>query len=61
MVLAIPQAMIHSRAFHAFTDGLRVKHEAELRDWDATIREWERNPVDAEENPFDYPDVEGTR
>ncbi|KAJ7020126.1 hypothetical protein C8F04DRAFT_1275478 [Mycena alexandri] len=59
MVLAIPQAMVHSRAFHGFTDGLRGEHEAELRDWDALIKEWERNPLDATVNPFDYPEVEG--
>ncbi|KAJ7715473.1 hypothetical protein B0H16DRAFT_1805290 [Mycena metata] len=59
MVLAIPQAMVHSRAFHAFTDGLQREHEAELRDWDALIREWECDPLNAEINPFDYPEVEG--
>ncbi|KAJ7738811.1 hypothetical protein B0H16DRAFT_1465657 [Mycena metata] len=58
LVLAIPQAMIHSRAFHAFTDGLRGEHEGELRDWDALIREWEQDPLGAVINPFDYPAVE---
>ncbi|KAJ7734861.1 hypothetical protein B0H16DRAFT_1664965 [Mycena metata] len=58
LVLAIPQAMIHSRAFHAFTDGLRREHAGELRDWDALIREWEGNPLEVAINPFDYPVVE---
>ncbi|KAJ7754872.1 hypothetical protein B0H16DRAFT_1458904 [Mycena metata] len=58
LVLAIPQAMIHSRAFHAFTDGLQREHTGELHDWDALIREWEGNPLEAAINPFDYPVVE---
>ncbi|KAJ7872115.1 hypothetical protein B0H13DRAFT_2349622 [Mycena leptocephala] len=33
MVLAIPQAMLHSRAFHAFTEGLREGHEEDLLKW----------------------------
>lgn len=59
MVLAIPQAMVHSRAFHAFTNGLRGEHETELHDWDTLIREWERDPLNADINPFDYPEIEG--
>ncbi|KAF7359938.1 hypothetical protein MVEN_00720200 [Mycena venus] len=58
MVLAIPQAMMHSRAFHVFTNGLKVAHEAQLRDWEAVIRAWERDPLATEINPFDYPEVE---
>ncbi|KAF8131729.1 hypothetical protein K438DRAFT_1911926 [Mycena galopus ATCC 62051] len=58
MVLAIPQAMIHSRAFHAFTDSLKIAHQAELHDWEATIRAWERDPLGAETNPFEYPEIE---
>ncbi|KAF8214393.1 hypothetical protein K438DRAFT_1902273 [Mycena galopus ATCC 62051] len=34
MVLAIPQAMIHSRAFHSFTTGLRQEHEEDLMKWE---------------------------
>ncbi|KAJ7620525.1 hypothetical protein DFH06DRAFT_1341651 [Mycena polygramma] len=59
MVLAIPQAMIHSRAFHAFTDGLREGHEDELQDWERTVRAWEAHPKPEElVNPYDYPDIE---
>ncbi|KAJ7635975.1 hypothetical protein DFH06DRAFT_1139060 [Mycena polygramma] len=59
MVLAIPQAMIHSRAFHAFTDGLREGHEDELQEWEKTVRAWEAHPKPEElDNPYDYPDIE---
>ncbi|KAJ7795383.1 hypothetical protein B0H14DRAFT_2391674 [Mycena olivaceomarginata] len=60
MVLAIPQAMIHSRAFHAFTDGLKSAHEPDLREWETTIRAWEADPLNAATNPFEYPEIEGT-
>ncbi|KAJ7113743.1 hypothetical protein C8R43DRAFT_1138589 [Mycena crocata] len=56
MVLAIPQAMIHSRAFHAFTDGLREHHELELQDWEKIVRAWEEDST--LENPYEYPEVE---
>ncbi|KAJ7118695.1 hypothetical protein C8R43DRAFT_1091016 [Mycena crocata] len=56
MVLAIPQAMIHSRAFHAFTDGLREHHEEELEEWERTVRAWEENTELP--NPYEYPEVE---
>jgi hypothetical protein len=59
MVLAIPQAMIHSRAFHAFTDGLKAEHEGELRDWEATIHTWEHDPLGSVNNPFEYLEIEG--
>ncbi|KAJ7149097.1 hypothetical protein C8R46DRAFT_1009634 [Mycena filopes] len=59
MVLAIPQAMIHSRAFQAFTEGLRAEHEGELHEWNILIQEWERDPLEAGTNPYDYPEVEG--
>ncbi|KAJ7866049.1 hypothetical protein B0H14DRAFT_3084255 [Mycena olivaceomarginata] len=59
MVLAIPQAMIHSRAFHAFTDGLKSAHEPDLREWETTIRAWEADPLNAATNPFEYPEIEG--
>jgi hypothetical protein len=57
MVLAIPQAMLHSRAFHAFTEGLRNGHEEDLQKWEKMVRAWE---VDQTlENPYEYPEVEG--
>ncbi|KAJ7841679.1 hypothetical protein B0H13DRAFT_1910144 [Mycena leptocephala] len=56
MVLAIPQAMLHSRAFHAFTEGLRNGHEEDLQKWEKMVRAWE---VDQTlENPYEYPEVE---
>ncbi|KAJ7178448.1 hypothetical protein C8R43DRAFT_1084402 [Mycena crocata] len=56
MVLAIPQAMVHSRAFHAFTDGLRDGHEEDLQKWEKLVRAWE---VDKDqENPYEYAEVE---
>ncbi|KAJ7170315.1 hypothetical protein C8R43DRAFT_1120743 [Mycena crocata] len=56
MVLAIPQGIIHSRAFHAFTDGLREHHEEELLEWEKTVRAWEENSELA--NPYEYPESE---
>ncbi|KAF7377213.1 CxC2 domain-containing protein [Mycena sanguinolenta] len=58
MVLAIPQAMIHSRAFTAFTEGLREGHEEELCKWEKMVRDWEADE-DASESPYDYAEVEG--
>ncbi|KAJ7018076.1 hypothetical protein C8F04DRAFT_977957, partial [Mycena alexandri] len=58
MVLAIPQAMLHSRAFHAFTEGLRDGHEEELQKWEKMVRAWEVDPT--QENPYEYANVEGT-
>ncbi|KAF8215194.1 hypothetical protein K438DRAFT_1561909 [Mycena galopus ATCC 62051] len=56
MVLAMPQAVIHSRAFHAFTEGLREGHEDELVKWERMVRAWEAD--DEAENPYDYVNVE---
>ncbi|KAJ6452203.1 hypothetical protein C8R45DRAFT_1057032 [Mycena sanguinolenta] len=59
MVLAIPQAMIHSRAFSSFTAGLREGHEEELCRWETVVREWEADN-EANPNPYDYAEVEAT-
>ncbi|KAJ7731090.1 hypothetical protein B0H14DRAFT_3097890 [Mycena olivaceomarginata] len=61
MVLAIPQAMIHSRAFHSFTTGLREGHEADLSKWEKMVRDWEKDQ-DHEDSadPYDYAEVEAT-
>ncbi|KAJ7040094.1 hypothetical protein C8F04DRAFT_1208826 [Mycena alexandri] len=56
MVLAIPQAMLHSRAFHAFTEGLRDGHEEELQKWEKMVRAWEADGT--QENPYEYAEVE---
>ncbi|KAJ7812570.1 hypothetical protein B0H14DRAFT_3478739 [Mycena olivaceomarginata] len=59
MVLAIPEALIHSRAFSSFTAGLREGHEKDLIKWEKMVREWE---MDNEENlnPYNYVEVEAT-
>ncbi|KAK6977452.1 CxC2 domain-containing protein [Favolaschia claudopus] len=57
LVLAIPQAMMHSRAFHAFTEGLREEHGEELQEWERTIRAWEKDPLNAASNPFEYAEL----
>ncbi|KAJ7825807.1 hypothetical protein B0H14DRAFT_3088537 [Mycena olivaceomarginata] len=59
MVLALPQAMIHSRAFHSFTTGLREGHEEDLGKWEMMVRDWEMDNEDSE-NPYDYAEVEAT-
>ncbi|KAF7367949.1 hypothetical protein MSAN_00860000 [Mycena sanguinolenta] len=60
MVLAMPQAVIHSRAFHAFTEGLREGHEEELVKWERMVRVWEADDEHEKdlENPYEYVDVE---
>ncbi|KAJ7846077.1 hypothetical protein B0H14DRAFT_2584366 [Mycena olivaceomarginata] len=61
MVLAIPQAMIHSRAFYSFTTGLREGHEADLSKWEKMVRDWEKDQ-DHEDSAdlYDYAEVEAT-
>ncbi|KAJ7727865.1 hypothetical protein B0H14DRAFT_3518738 [Mycena olivaceomarginata] len=59
MVLALPQAMIHSCAFHSFTTGLREGHEEDLGKWEMMVRDWEMDNEDSE-NPYDYAEVEAT-
>ncbi|KAJ7719870.1 hypothetical protein B0H14DRAFT_2642870, partial [Mycena olivaceomarginata] len=54
MALAIPKAMLHDRAFHAFTDGLREGHEDELMRWEAEVRAWEQDHD--QPCPYDYPE-----
>ncbi|KAF8210750.1 hypothetical protein K438DRAFT_1958972 [Mycena galopus ATCC 62051] len=63
MVLAIPQAMIHSCAFHSFTTGLREEHEEDLRRWEKMVRDWEAvtdKDADGEGkvDPYNYAEVE---
>ncbi|KAJ7211675.1 hypothetical protein GGX14DRAFT_564905 [Mycena pura] len=56
MALAIPKALLHNRAFRAFTEGLREGHEDELVQWDKDIIAWE---VDhSKPCPYDYPEDE---
>jgi hypothetical protein len=50
--------MIHSRAFHSFTTGLREGHEEDLGKWEKMVRDWEMDNEDSE-NPYDYAEVEG--
>ncbi|KAJ7194745.1 hypothetical protein GGX14DRAFT_537360 [Mycena pura] len=56
MALAIPQAILHSRAFHAFTDGLRDGHTEDLEKWEKLVREWEQNHD--KPCPYEYPEEE---
>ncbi|KAF8215390.1 hypothetical protein K438DRAFT_1955372 [Mycena galopus ATCC 62051] len=61
MVLAIPQAMIHTRAFKSFTDGLREGHEEDLSKWERMVREWEADKDhEVALNPYDYEETEAT-
>jgi hypothetical protein len=55
MSIAIPKAIIHHRAFMAFTDGLKVEHEAELVQWEQQIREWEQDH--SKPCPYDLPEA----
>lgn len=51
MALAIPQAILHRRAFHAFTEGLRSEHAEQLVDWEKMVREWTVDHTKA--NPYE--------
>lgn len=58
MALAIPDAILHRRAFHSLTEGLREEHGEQLKEWDRMVREW---TVDhSKPNPYDVPE-DGTR
>ncbi|KAJ6591797.1 hypothetical protein DFH09DRAFT_1306514 [Mycena vulgaris] len=54
MVLSIPCAMIHNRAFQAFTEGLKEGHETELMDWEKGVKGWEQDH--GKPCPYDYPE-----
>jgi hypothetical protein len=55
--LAIPQAVLHSRAFHALTEGLRVGHEEELQEWERMVQEWDQDQE--KPCPYEYSEHEG--
>jgi hypothetical protein len=57
MVLAIPKAILHSRAFHEFTEGLREGHEEELTAWEKLVRQWEEDHD--KPCPYEYPEDDG--
>ncbi|KAJ7126583.1 hypothetical protein C8R43DRAFT_1090313 [Mycena crocata] len=54
MVLAIPKAILHNRAFHAFTEGLKEGHLEELMNWEQAVRGWEQDHT--KPCPYDYPE-----
>lgn len=39
--LAIPEAIIHHRAFTAFTESLQAEHAKQLIKWEAQVQSWE--------------------
>jgi hypothetical protein len=41
LLLAIPEAIIHYRAFTAFTESLQVEHGEQLLNWEAQVQGWE--------------------
>ena len=41
LLLAIPEAIIHHRAFTAFTESLQVEHGEQLAEWEAQVLGWE--------------------
>ena len=54
MTHAIPQAVIHHRAFSAFTESLDEAHPGKAPEWESAVVEWEidhRNPC-----PYDLPE-----
>lgn len=53
LALAIPEAIIHRRAYRAFSDSLQVEHATSLKQWVKLVEEWEadkRKPC-----PYDLP------
>jgi hypothetical protein len=41
LLLAIPEAIIHHRAFTAFTESLQAENAKELIKWEEQVRSWE--------------------
>ena len=41
LLLAIPEAIIHHRAFTAFTESLQAEHGEQLLNWEEQIQGWE--------------------
>ncbi|KAJ7870848.1 hypothetical protein B0H13DRAFT_2236440 [Mycena leptocephala] len=56
MVLGIPKAMLHNRAFRAFTDGVMEGHQQELIRWERDVRAWEQD--ETKPCPYDYAEDE---
>ncbi|KAJ7917979.1 hypothetical protein B0H13DRAFT_2231340 [Mycena leptocephala] len=56
LALSIPKAMLHNRAFRAFTEGLMEGHEEELMKWEADVRAWEQD--NTKDCPYEYPEDE---
>lgn len=54
MVKAIPQAVIHHRAFSAFTASLSPDYDQELKDWSDMVVKWEMDKTQA--CPYDLPE-----
>jgi len=54
MTDAIPEAIIHHRAFSAFTESLRLEHVAQLDQWEDEVKKWEHDH--SEYCPYDLPD-----
>lgn len=54
MALAIPDAILHRRAFHSLTDGLKEEHGEQLKEWDLMVREWTADH--SKPNPYEVPE-----
>jgi hypothetical protein len=56
LTLAIPQAIIHHRAFRAFNDGLRSTPEYSLilMEWETQVQDWEAGRANF--CPYDLPE-----
>lgn len=53
MTLAIPDAIIHRRAYRAFTESLQVEHGKRLKEWVQMVEDWERDK--SKPCPYDIP------
>ena len=54
MALAIPQAIVHHRAFSAFSDSLYAEHGQEMNEWEVQVKKWEGDHD--EYCPYNLPD-----
>jgi hypothetical protein len=54
LTLAMPEAILHHRAFCAFTEGLREEHGDELIEWERQVQEWESD--NSRPCPYDLPE-----
>lgn len=55
MTLALREAVIHHRAFVAFTESLQTENESLVQEWEEMVHCWELDPLNVL-CPYDIPE-----